>query len=99
MAWLDATELNDEFRRLKEGQVLLLSRHVGQEIVIDGEIRVIVTSVEGQRVRLGITAPAHVRIRRREVTVPTGEHCPLEPVAPAGLLTDDKNSGSLINQQ
>ena len=94
MPRLDAAELIDEFRRLKEGQMLSLSRHVGQEIVIDGEIRVIVTSVEGQRVRLGITAPAHVRIRRREVIVPTDKHCSLEPAASAGLLTDDANSRS-----
>ena len=47
--------------------MLSLSRQVGQEIVIDGNIRLTITSVEGQRVRLGISAPSHVPIRRREV--------------------------------
>jgi carbon storage regulator len=47
--------------------MLSLSRQVGQEIVIDGNIRLTITSVEGQPVRLGISAPSHVRIRRREV--------------------------------
>ncbi len=79
--------------------MLSLSRHVGQEIVINGEIRVIVISVEGQRVRLGITAPAYVRIRRREVAVSTEKHCPPVPVAPAGLLTDDAKSRSFIKQE
>ena len=47
--------------------MLLLSRHVGQELVIDGNIRLTITSVDGQRVRLGISAPSHVRIQRCEV--------------------------------
>jgi carbon storage regulator len=47
--------------------VLVLSRRVGEEIVIDGQIRIVVAAAKGDRVRLGICAPATVRVNRQEV--------------------------------
>ena len=47
--------------------MLVLSRRIGEEIVIDGDIRVAIVAVEGQRVRLGITAPPYVPIDRKEI--------------------------------
>ena len=47
--------------------MLVLTRKAGQEIVIDGEIRVTVTSIGDGRVKIGITAPAHVKVDRAEV--------------------------------
>ncbi len=47
--------------------MLVLTRSVGEAIVIDGEVWVTVLSVQGQRIRLGITAPESVRIDRREI--------------------------------
>ncbi len=47
--------------------MLVLSRRVGEQIVIEGQIRIVVTAVRGERVRLGISAPATVRIDRKEV--------------------------------
>jgi carbon storage regulator len=47
--------------------VLVLSRGVGQEIVIDGNIRVTVIAVTGNGARLGIVAPPEVRLDRKEV--------------------------------
>jgi carbon storage regulator len=51
--------------------MLVLSRKVGQEIVIgEGADRVviIVTEVRGrEQVRLGITAPRHISVHRSEV--------------------------------
>ena len=47
--------------------MLVLSRRVGEEIVIDGGIRVTVVSVQGERVRLGIKAPPHVVVDRAEI--------------------------------
>jgi carbon storage regulator len=47
--------------------MLVLSRRVGEEIVIDGDIRVMVVEVHSDRVRLGIAAPEHVRIDRKEI--------------------------------
>ncbi len=47
--------------------MLVLSRRISEEIVIDKQIRVIVLEVQGDRVRLGICAPASVRVDRQEV--------------------------------
>ena len=47
--------------------MLVLTRREGEEIVIDGCIRIRVTEVQGDRVRLGITAPKDVRVDRAEV--------------------------------
>ena len=47
--------------------MLVLTRGPGEEIVIDGTIRVVVVAVKGDRVRLGIQAPESVRVDRQEV--------------------------------
>ena len=51
--------------------MLVLSRKVGQEIVVGDNVRVTITKVSGNRVTLGIEAPDNVRILRGE----------LEPIA------------------
>ena len=48
--------------------MLVLSRKVGEEVIIDGEIRISIVRVRGNRVRLGIQAPADVCIRRQTPT-------------------------------
>jgi carbon storage regulator len=47
--------------------MLVLTRRVGEEIIIDNNIRVTVVSIDGGKVRVGITAPAEVRVDRQEV--------------------------------
>jgi carbon storage regulator len=47
--------------------MLVLTRRVGEEIVIAGHIRVSVVTVHGHRVRLGITAPPSVNVVRMEL--------------------------------
>jgi carbon storage regulator len=47
--------------------MLVLSRRAGEEIVIAGNIRDTVVSVEGGKVRLGVSAPASVPVHRKEV--------------------------------
>ena len=47
--------------------MLVLTRRVGEEIVIDDEIRITVVGVQGEKVRIGITAPPYVRVDRAEV--------------------------------
>ncbi len=47
--------------------MLVLTRREGEEIVIDGHIRIRVAGVQGNRVRLGIMAPEHVRVDRAEI--------------------------------
>ena len=47
--------------------MLVLGRKKGESIVIDDDIEIIVTSVEGETVKLGINAPKHITIHRKEV--------------------------------
>jgi carbon storage regulator CsrA len=47
--------------------MLVLTRRLGEVIVIDGDIRVTVLSVKGDKIRLGVEAPAHVRVDRAEI--------------------------------
>ena len=47
--------------------MLVLTRQVGQEIVIGDSIRITITSIKGDKVRVGITAPADIRVDREEV--------------------------------
>ena len=69
--------------------MLVLTRRTGEEIVIDGHIRVRVTVVRGDRVRLGITAPESVRVDRAEIhecrEFSGAEQPQHEPSPPAGV--------------
>lgn len=47
--------------------MLVLRRKVGESIVLDGVINISVLAVEGERVKLGISAPADVTIVREEL--------------------------------
>ena len=47
--------------------MLVLSRKVGESVIIAGNIVVTVVRVDGEAVRLGIAAPDNVPIHRREV--------------------------------
>lgn len=47
--------------------MLVLTRHVGEQLVIAGNIIVTVVGMEGNKVRLGIAAPKSVRVDRAEV--------------------------------
>lgn len=47
--------------------MLVLSRKKDEQILIDDCIKVTVLKVDGQKVRLGIEAPAEIAIHRKEV--------------------------------
>jgi len=47
--------------------MLVLSRHVNEAIVIGDDIHIVVVSIREDKVRLGIEAPKHVPVHRREV--------------------------------
>lgn len=46
---------------------LALSRKPGETIVINGNVRVTVVWIDGQKVRLAIEAPENVRVLREEL--------------------------------
>lgn len=47
--------------------MLVLSRRLGETIVIGDDVRVTVLSISGGQVRLGIAAPKEVSVHREEV--------------------------------
>jgi carbon storage regulator len=47
--------------------VLVLSRRVGETIVVGDDVRVTVLDVRGDVVRIGVDAPRSVRVHRQEV--------------------------------
>jgi len=47
--------------------MLVLTRRIGEELVIDNEIRIVVLGTEGRRVRFGVIAPTSIRVDRAEV--------------------------------
>jgi carbon storage regulator len=51
--------------------MLLLSRKIGEVIIVGEQVRITVLATRGSRVQLGIDAPAHVSIRRANVA----PHC------------------------
>ena len=46
---------------------MILSRKLGESIVIDGNIRIKIMRVDGDVVKIGIEAPASVPVHRQEV--------------------------------
>jgi carbon storage regulator len=66
--------------------MLVLSRKVGEKLVIDGGITVTVVRIQGNRVTLGIQAPAEVKIMRSELNQPTAKLQQVELVVEDGLL-------------
>ena len=55
------------FRKNQEYIMLILTRRVGETIIIDDDIEVTVLAVKGNQVRLGIKAPDHIAVHREEI--------------------------------
>jgi carbon storage regulator len=66
--------------------MLVLSRKVGDKLVIDGNITVEVVKIQGNRISLGIVAPSNVKILRVELTEPQAKAQIVELVVEDGLL-------------
>lgn len=69
--------------------MLVLSRKQNETIIINGNIRVTILAIKEDRVRVGITAPADVRVDREEI-----HRARLDPEIEAELndLQGDKKS-------
>jgi carbon storage regulator len=56
--------------------MLVLTRKIGEEIIIDKAIRITIVAIQGDRVRVGFTAPRETRIDRREIHERRTQPCP-----------------------
>ena len=66
--------------------MLVLSRKVGDKLVIDGNITVEVVKIQGNRISLGIVAPSSVKILRGELTGQQAKAQIVELVVEDGML-------------
>ncbi len=66
--------------------MLVLSRKVGEKLVIDGNITVEIVKIQGNRITLGIAAPADVKILRGELIEKQSKTATTELVVEDGLL-------------
>ena len=66
--------------------MLVLSRKVGDKLVIDGNITVEVVKIQGNRISLFIVAPSDVKILLGELNQPKANAKIVELVVEDGLL-------------
>ncbi len=71
--------------------MLILSRKTGEALLIDGDIEVTVLEIQGDRVRIGINAPADVPILRREIAETAGENAEAARALPVDELMNLNN--------
>lgn len=75
--------------------MLVLTRKLGEEIIIGGEIVVTVVDVANGRVKLGIQAPKSVRVDRSEVRDQREKaDAPMDPVVIQNRLTTAQRPGT-----
>jgi carbon storage regulator len=65
--------------------MLVLTRKVGEVVVIGGYIRVTVVGIRGRQVRLGFTAPMDTAIHREERCGSPDASCGAPPVPACGV--------------
>ena len=47
--------------------MLVLSRNKNESIMVGDDIEIVIVDVRGDKVRIGVTAPKHVPVHRKEV--------------------------------
>jgi len=52
---------------IQGGDMLILTRKVGERLIIGDDIAVTVLSVKGNQVRVGVQAPADIAVHREEI--------------------------------
>src|SRR5262249_50593810 len=67
--------------------MLVLTRRIGEEMLIGGEVGVTVVAVKGKQVRLGVTAPPSVPVARLELLAERSEGAEQQP-PPSMSLTE-----------
>jgi carbon storage regulator len=51
----------------KESSMLILTRRVGETVMIGSDVTVTILGVKGSQVRVGITAPKTIPVHRQEI--------------------------------
>ncbi len=61
--------------------MLVLTRRLGESIIIEGNIKVTVIDINKQQIKLGIDAPKHITINREEVAKKINDENQLSPTS------------------
>jgi len=48
-------------------EMLILTRRIGETLVIGDDIKVTILNVKGQQVRIGVDAPKNISVHREEI--------------------------------
>ena len=76
--------------------MLVLSRQRDETIMIGDDVQITIVDIRGDKVRLGITAPRHIQVHRKEVydaiKRENQEAAKLEPEDVEGVSRDDGNN-------
>lgn len=59
--------------------MLVLTRKLNEEIIINGNIRIVIADIQSGRVKIGVVAPRHVRVDRSEIAERKAEFGEGEP--------------------
>ena len=59
-------QLNDHYF-LRRNAMLILTRHLGETIVIGDDVHITILGIKGGQIRLGIDAPKDLSVHRLEV--------------------------------
>ena len=68
--------------------MLILSRKAGESLILDGGIEIKITEIYGDKVRIGIAAPADVKVYRKELYETLQENKSAAGTAAAAVLRD-----------
>ena len=70
--------------------MLILTRRIGESLIIDKRIKVTALGIKGHQIRLGIDAPKDISVHREEIQRRIEE----EAKAASGDDLDDDNKGN-----
>ncbi len=79
--------------------MLVLSRKIGESIVLGRDIEISVLEVQGGEVKLGISAPREVVILRKEIIQEVEDHNRASAKGVDGLLLGDVLKRMKLNRQ